>query len=163
MTTTSPQGAARRRRCSSFALLLPASAFGVPGSGARTGDPGRRGTAGARRRPGQARGDDGHPQDRRPTSLLAGTKSTISGAGLPANKDVTLTWSTANVDWMLDPRPDSVDYLGRKTTKFAVQLTTAHTDAAGAFSVTLRRRTTSAGSTTSTPSSTACRSPRAAS
>ena len=64
-----------------------------------------------------------------PDIAVAGTPTTISGAGLPANKDVTLTWSTANVDWMLDARPDSVDYLGRKTTKFPVLLRKAHTDA----------------------------------
>src|SRR5664279_5102361 len=62
-----------------------------------------------------------------PDIAVAGTQTTISGAGLPGNKDVTLTWSTANVDWMLDARPDSVDYLGRKTTKFPVLLATAHT------------------------------------
>ena len=33
-----------------------------------------------------------------------GTTVTISGTGLPAGKDVSLTWGTANVDWMLDPR-----------------------------------------------------------
>ena len=66
---------------------------------------------------------------------------TISGTGLPAGKDVPLTWGTANVDWMLDPRVDSVDYLGRKTTKYTVQLATAKTDANGAFSVKLKAPT----------------------
>jgi hypothetical protein len=73
-----------------------------------------------------------------PDIALAGAAVTISGSGLPANKDVTLTWGTANVDWVLDPRADSVDYLGRKATKFAVQLAKVHTSASGAFSVQLK-------------------------
>jgi hypothetical protein len=73
-----------------------------------------------------------------PDVALPGSKFTVSGAGLPAGKTVTLTWSTANVDWMLDARPDSVDYLGRKATKITVRLAAAQTDANGAFSATLR-------------------------
>jgi hypothetical protein len=73
-----------------------------------------------------------------PDVALAGTATTISGTGLPADKDVTLTWGTANVDWVLDPRADSVDYLGRKATKYTVQLAKVHTSASGAFSVQLK-------------------------
>ena len=73
-----------------------------------------------------------------PDIALAGAAVTISGSGLPADKDVTLTWGTANVDWVLDARADSVDYLGRKATKFAVQLAKVHTSASGAFSVQLK-------------------------
>ena len=73
----------------------------------------------------------------KPDTGIAGTKMTLSGTGLPANSDVSITWSTANVTWVLDPRPDSVDYLGRQTTKYPVVLAHANTDASGAFSVTL--------------------------
>jgi hypothetical protein len=73
-----------------------------------------------------------------PDIALAGTPITISGTGLPAGKDVILTWGTANVDWVLDARADSVDYLGRKATKFAVQLATTRTNGSGAFSVQLK-------------------------
>ena len=73
----------------------------------------------------------------KPDIAVAGTKVTISGSGLPANKDVTLTWSTANVTWVVEARPDSVDYMGRAATKFAVVLATAKTDASGAFTKTL--------------------------
>jgi hypothetical protein len=73
-----------------------------------------------------------------PDVALPGVAVTIAGSGLPAGKDVTLTWGTANVDWLLDARPDSVDYLGRKATKYAVRLATAKTDASGAFSVQLK-------------------------
>jgi hypothetical protein len=66
---------------------------------------------------------------------VSGTSFTISGSGLPAGKDVSLTWSTANVTWLVDPRPDTVDYLGRQTTKFPIVLGHATTDANGAFKV----------------------------
>ena len=45
---------------------------------------------------------------------------------------------TSNIRWMLDPKPDSVDYLGRKVEKIAVSLGKAQTDAAGAFSMTVK-------------------------
>jgi len=73
-----------------------------------------------------------------PDIAIAGTPLTISGAGLPAGKEVVLTWATSNVDWVLDARPDSVDYLGRKATKLTVRLATATTDANGAFAVRLK-------------------------
>jgi hypothetical protein len=72
-----------------------------------------------------------------PDVAVAGTKFTISATGLPANKDVMLTWATANVSWSLDARPDSVDYLGRAVAKLNVILGSARTDASGAFSKTL--------------------------
>src|SRR5206468_8438157 len=43
----------------------------------------------------------------------AGIPFSLSGSGLAANKDVNIVWNTANVTWMVDARPDSVDYLGR--------------------------------------------------
>src|SRR5690242_6666094 len=52
-----------------------------------------------------------------PDTALPGAPVTISGTGLPAGKDVVLTWGTANVDWVLDPRVDGVDYRGRQATK----------------------------------------------
>jgi hypothetical protein len=72
----------------------------------------------------------------KPDIAVAGTKVTLSGSGLPANKAVTLTWGTANVTWVVDARPDSVDYLGRQASKLAVILGTAKTDANGAFTTT---------------------------
>jgi hypothetical protein len=74
----------------------------------------------------------------KPDTGVAGTAMTISGSNLPANEDVTLTWATANVTWVVDARPDSVDYLGRKAEKLAVVLATARTDANGSFSVELK-------------------------
>lgn len=72
-----------------------------------------------------------------PDIAVAGTRFTLSGSGLPANKDVQLVWSTANVTWVVDARPDSVDYLGRKAEKIQVVLGAARTDAAGSFSAKL--------------------------
>src|SRR6188472_1627335 len=63
-----------------------------------------------------------------PDIALAGAPITISGTGLPAGREIVLTWSTANVDWVLDPRADSVDYLGRKASKYTVQLAKAQTN-----------------------------------
>jgi hypothetical protein len=73
-----------------------------------------------------------------PDSGSVGTKFTLSGSGLPANKDVSIVWATTNVTWILDARPDSVDYLGRKSDAVNVLLAKRTTDAAGAFSLELR-------------------------
>ena len=61
---------------------------------------------------------------------------TLTGAGLPASKDVTIAWMTANIRYVLDAKPDSVDYIGRKVDKIAVALAKTTTSAAGALSVT---------------------------
>jgi len=118
------------------ALLVPASALATTGPVQAPAIPGVAGLPGPLVDPGKPAATMSTLKAS-PDIAVAGTKTRISGAGLPANKDVTLTWSTANVDWMLDARPDSVDYLGRKTTKFPVLLAKAHTDATGAFSVTI--------------------------
>ncbi len=68
-----------------------------------------------------------------PDVAVAGTPFTVSGSGLPANADVTLVWGTANVTWVVDARPDSVDYLGRKADKLQVVVGSAKTDASGSF------------------------------
>jgi hypothetical protein len=68
-----------------------------------------------------------------PDVAVAGTKYTITGTGLPANKAVTLTWGTANATWVVDARPDSVDYLGRKVDKVNVVIGQTTTDASGKF------------------------------
>ena len=70
-----------------------------------------------------------------PDMVKAGTPVTFSASGLPASSDVTLVWMTSNIRWMLDTKPDSVDYLGRKVEKIAVSLGTSKTDASGNFSM----------------------------
>jgi hypothetical protein len=73
-----------------------------------------------------------------PDVAPAGTSVTLSGKGLPASKAVSLVWMTANVRYILDPKPDSVDYLGRKVDKIGVALANATTDSSGAFKVTFK-------------------------
>src|SRR3954454_8175302 len=74
----------------------------------------------------------------KPDIGLAGQTFTLSGSGLAPSKDVSIVWNTANVTWVVDARPDSVDYLGRKADKINVVLATTKTDAQGAFSITLK-------------------------
>jgi hypothetical protein len=143
MTTTTTRSASTLRKATvgtlaALALLaLPAVAFGEAKPVAAPAIPGVAALPGPVVDPGKS-GVDLKTLKTAPDIAVAGTATTISGSGLPANKDVTLTWGTANVDWVLDPRADSVDYLGRKTTKLTVQLATAHTDTSGAFSVQLK-------------------------
>ena len=116
------------------ALLVPSSAFATVGPVTAPAIPGVAALPGPIVAPGKPAATM-LTLKTTPDIAVAGTMTTISGTGLPANKQVSLTWSTANVDWLVDARPDSVDYLGRKTTKFPVLLATAQTDAAGAFSI----------------------------
>jgi hypothetical protein len=73
----------------------------------------------------------------KPDNAVAGRPFTLSAAGLPANKSVSIVWGTANVTWVVDARPDSVDYLGRSASKLQVVLGQAQTDAQGKLSVKL--------------------------
>ena len=73
-----------------------------------------------------------------PDVAVPGKPVTITGAGLPKSKDVKLVWMTANVRWVIDPKADSVDYIGRKVDKIAVALANTQTDASGAFKASFR-------------------------
>ena len=73
-----------------------------------------------------------------PDVAVPGKKVTVSGSGLAKAKEVRLVWMTANVRWILDPKADSVDYIGRKVDKIAVALANTQTDATGAFKATFR-------------------------
>jgi hypothetical protein len=73
-----------------------------------------------------------------PDTAVPGTALTFSGTSLPANKTVSIVWTTASIRWVLDAKPDSVDYLGRKVDQISVVLARATTDASGAFSVELK-------------------------
>jgi hypothetical protein len=73
-----------------------------------------------------------------PDTGAAGMKLMLSGAKLAPGKQVSIVWMTSNVNWVLDARPDSVDYIGQQETKnVAVVLGTATTDASGSFSLPL--------------------------
>jgi hypothetical protein len=73
----------------------------------------------------------------KPDIAPAGKPFVVTGSGLPANQSVAIVWGTSNVTWVLDPRPDSVDYLGRAATKVQVVLAQAQTDAQGHLSAKL--------------------------
>ncbi|MEO9180736.1 MAG: IPT/TIG domain-containing protein, partial [Acidimicrobiales bacterium] len=73
-----------------------------------------------------------------PTSGVPGTPMTITGSGLTANTNLTLTWSTANATWVADVEPTTANYMGDSYAKFNVILTTISTDASGNFSYTTK-------------------------
>lgn len=73
-----------------------------------------------------------------PDVAPAGTRFTLTGTGLPAAKNVTIVWMTASIRYVLDPKPDSVDYIGRKVDKVAVALAQATTDARGSLTVAVK-------------------------
>ncbi len=73
-----------------------------------------------------------------PQQAVIGTPITISGSNLPPNQSVELTWSTADVTWVVDPQPDTVNYLGRSSTPMTVVLRTTTTNANGSFSISLK-------------------------
>jgi hypothetical protein len=120
-----------------LALLLPASAQADPAAAPAPAVPGAAALPGPLVDPGTPAASMTLLKTV-PDVALPGANVTVSGTGLPAGKDVTLTWGTANVDWLVDARPDSVDYLGRKTTKITVLFAKVHTDVNGSF--TLKRR-----------------------
>ena len=118
------------------ALLLPALATATPTPLVAPAIPGAAGLPGPIAPAAQPAATMG-TMTTKPDAGVAGTKFTLSGTGLPANTNITITWSSANVTWIVDPRPDSVDYLGRQTTKLNVVLAQETTDANGSFSVNL--------------------------
>ena len=74
----------------------------------------------------------------KPDVAKPGAAVTFTGRGLPASANATLVWMTASVRYVLDPKPDSIDYIGRKVDKVGVALATGKTDAAGALSITVK-------------------------
>ena len=73
-----------------------------------------------------------------PRQGVAGTPVTISGSGLAHNAAVELTWSTANATWEVQTEPDTVNYMGRTDSLYAVALDETRTNASGAFNVSLK-------------------------
>ena len=72
-----------------------------------------------------------------PDEGVARTPLTISGSHLAANANLELTWSTADATWLVQAKPDTVNYLGRSDTDFAVVLDKTTTSAKGSFRVSL--------------------------
>ena len=118
------------------ALLLPALAAATPTNLTAPAIPGAAALPGPIAPAAQPSATMGVLQTK-PDTGVPGTPFTLSGSGLPANKPVAITWSSANVTWTVDPRPDSVDYLGRTTTKLNVVLAQGTTDSTGSFSLNM--------------------------
>lgn len=72
-----------------------------------------------------------------PASGPAGTKFTVAGSGLPANKPVEIVWGTSNVRYVLNPLPENVEYHGRQFDKVNVVLARTTTNDAGKLDVQL--------------------------
>jgi len=117
-------------------LLLPALAAATPTNLTAPAIPGAAALPGPIAPAAQPSATMGVLQTK-PDTGVPGTPFTLSGSGLPANKPVAITWSSANVTWTVDPRPDSVDYLGRTTTKLNVILAQGTTDSTGSFSLNM--------------------------
>ena len=118
------------------ALLLPALAKATPTNLPAPAIPGAAALPGPIAPAAQPSATMGVLQTK-PDTGVPGTPFTLSGSGLPAGKPVAITWSSANVTWTVDPRPDSVDYLGRTTTKLNVVLAQTTTDSTGSFSLNM--------------------------
>ena len=73
-----------------------------------------------------------------PDQGVAGAAMTISGSQLPPHAQAELTWSTAKATWLVQTAPDTVNYLGRSDTEFAVVLDRTTTNAQGSFEVSLK-------------------------
>ena len=67
-----------------------------------------------------------------------GTPFVLTGTGLPPNKDIDITWSTATKAYKLDIVPDSVDFYGRVFSPMAVVLAKGRTDASGNLRMSLK-------------------------
>jgi hypothetical protein len=73
-----------------------------------------------------------------PDRGAAGTKFKLTARGLPAGKTASIVWVTSKVDWVLDARPDSVDYLGQREAKsIEVTLANATIGSRGTLNATL--------------------------
>jgi hypothetical protein len=69
-----------------------------------------------------------------PQQGVVGEALTITGSGLAANTDYTMTWGTSEGTWVTDIQPNSINYLGVKYSKFNVNIGAIKTDASGSFS-----------------------------
>ena len=98
-----------------------------------------------------------------PDVAVPGKPVTITGAGLPKSKDVKLVWMTANVRWIIDPKATASTTSAARSTRSASRWRTRRPMRRGRSRRPSASRGTSAGCTTSSPSSTGSRLPRAAS
>jgi len=71
-----------------------------------------------------------------PEKGYSGDKFTLTGEGLPANKEITLMWKTFDGSYVMKAMPETVEFHDRKFTEKRVPLGKATTDAQGKLSAT---------------------------
>jgi hypothetical protein len=119
-------------------VLFPSAAVAAPAPVPAPSIPGAPGLPGPAAAPAEPAEDMGILKAK-PDTGAGGSAFVLSGTGLPAGKDVSIVWTTSNVSWILDARPDSVDYIGQREDKgIGVVVGTARTGATGAFSLKLK-------------------------
>jgi hypothetical protein len=119
-------------------MLFPAAAVATPAPVPAPAIPGAAGLPGPLAAPAEPAEEMGILKAK-PDTGPAGSTFVLSGTELPAGKDVSIVWTTSNVNWILDARADSVDYIGQREDKgVAVVLGTAKTNTNGAFSLRLK-------------------------
>ena len=119
-------------------VLFPSAAVAAPAPVPAPVIPGAAGLPGPFAAP-SVPADDMGILKAKPDIGAAGSRFVLSGTSMPAGKDVSIVWITSNVNWILDARPDSVDYIGQREDKgIAVVLGVAKTNAAGTFSLPLK-------------------------
>jgi hypothetical protein len=142
MSSTAHETASWRRKLAlagatlAGALLLPAAAVADPKPIPPPAIPGVPGLAGPVA-PAAQPVDNMGILKATPDTAPGGTAFTLAGSGLAPGKAVTIVWMTANVSYVVDARPDTVDFIGRKVDKLGVTLGKTTTDAKGAFSLSL--------------------------
>jgi hypothetical protein len=120
-----------------FALFPPA-ALGAPAPVPAPSIPGAAGLPGPVAVPAQPAEEMGILKAK-PDTGAGGSSFVLSGNGLPAGKNVSIVWMTSNVNWILDARPDSVDYIGQREDRgIGVVVGTVQTGTTGAFSLRLK-------------------------
>lgn len=67
-----------------------------------------------------------------------GTPFTLTGDGLPPNRELDLVWATSDARYLLEALPENVKYHGRQFTAVNVVLAKTRTDAAGRLEVKLK-------------------------
>ncbi len=143
MSGPNPESSSRRRRLAAAGavlaglLLLPATALADPTpmpAPAIPGVPALAGPVAPAATPAETLG----VLKATPDTAAGGTPFALTGSGLGAGKQVQIVWMTANVSYVADARPDTVDYIGRKVDKFGVVLANTTTDAKGAFTVNVK-------------------------
>jgi hypothetical protein len=142
MSSTAHETASWRRKLAlagatlAGALLLPAAAVADPKPIPPPAIPGVPGLAGPVA-PAAQPVDNMGILKATPDTAPGGTAFTLAGGGLGPGKAVTIVWMTTNVSYVVDARPDTVDFIGRKVDKLGVTLGKTTTDAKGAFSLSL--------------------------